>query len=72
MRQAESTSKLSPTQQKQYLKRFATIESSFRVEGMDAIDDDAYRHAKAQILQGKMTPRQALEYVVEHSTRLNA
>ncbi len=50
---------LSPIQKKRYEKRFATIESGFRVEGTDPIHDAVYREAKAQVLRGEMTLKQA-------------
>jgi len=63
---------LNPIQKKRYRKRFSAIESSFRVEGMDPIHDIVYRNAKAQILRGTMTPKQALAYVVEQSGKLHS
>jgi hypothetical protein len=56
-----------PIQKKRYRKRFAAIESSFRIEGMDPSGDVIYRRAKAQVLMGSLTPREALAYVVEQS-----
>ena len=58
---------LNPIQKKRYQKRFLTVESSFRIEGMDPSGDDLYESAKASILAGEMTPKQALAYVVERS-----
>ncbi len=58
---------LHPVQKKRYQKRFATIESSFRIEGMDPSGDAIYQSAKASILAGEMTPKQALAHVVEQS-----
>jgi hypothetical protein len=62
---------LSPAQKKHYLKEFATVESSFRIEGMDPSGDAIYESAKEQILNGSMTPEQALAYAVEqtHATQ---
>jgi hypothetical protein len=58
---------LNPIEKKRYQERFATIESSFRVEGMDPIEDAVYREAKARLLRGEMTPKQALTYVFEET-----
>ena len=58
---------LSEAQKGLYLKRFLSIESSFRIEGMDPSGDAIYETAKAKILAGEMTPKQALAYVVEQS-----
>ena len=58
---------LNPVQKKRYQKRFSAVESSFRIEGMDPSRDAIYRHAKQQVLDGKMTPKEALDYVIEHS-----
>jgi hypothetical protein len=51
----------------QYEKRFAAIESSFRIEGMDPSGDRLYEAAKAAILSGEMTPKQALACAVQRS-----
>lgn len=58
---------LHPVQKKRYEKRFSTIESSFRIEGMDPSGDAIYRTAKARVLAGSMTPKQALKFVVQRS-----
>jgi hypothetical protein len=50
-----------------YLKRFAAIESSFRIEGMDPSGDQIYNAAKAGVLSGRMTPQQALRFAVQRS-----
>ncbi len=62
---------LTPVQEEKYRKQFATVESSFRIEGMDPSDDPIYRRAKEAILAGTMTPRQALTYVVEQTEMLH-
>jgi hypothetical protein len=51
----------------QYEKRFAAIESSFRIEGMDPSGDRLYEAAKAAVLSGEMTPKQALAFAVKRS-----
>lgn len=58
---------LNPIQAERYQKRFSTVESSFRIEGMDPSGDDLYESAKASILAGEMTPKQALANIVEQS-----
>jgi hypothetical protein len=50
-----------------YEKRFAAIESSFRIEGMDPSGDRVYETAKAAVLSGEMTPKQALAFAVQRS-----
>lgn len=57
------------TQKQRYAKRFSAIESSFRVEGMDPSGDPIYEAAKAGVLSGELTPKQALTLVVEQSTK---
>jgi hypothetical protein len=52
----------------QYEKKFAAIESSFRIEGMDPSGDLIYEAAKAGVLSGRMTPRQALSFAVQRSS----
>jgi hypothetical protein len=56
-----------PVQKERYEKRFLTIESSFRIEGMDPSGDAIYEKAKAQVLSGDLTPKQALSFVVQRS-----
>jgi len=63
---------LSPIQKKRYEKRFSAIEASFRIEGMDPSQDIIYKKAKMQVLAGKMTPKQALSFVVEQSAKRNS
>ena len=58
---------LHPVQKKRYEKRFSTIESSFRIEGMDPSGDAIYESAKARVLSGSITPKQALEVVAQKS-----
>ena len=58
---------LNPVQTKRYKKGFSAVESSFRIEGLDPSNDPIYRSAKAKILSGEMTPKQALEHVVKQS-----
>jgi hypothetical protein len=58
---------LDPMQKQRYQERFATVESSFRLEDMDPGNDEIYRDAKAQVLAGTMTPKQALAYVLQAS-----
>jgi hypothetical protein len=60
---------LHPVQKQRYKKRFSTIESSFRVEGMDPSGDAIYETAKAGILSGELTPKQALSLVVQRSAK---
>jgi hypothetical protein len=60
---------LHPVQKQHYKKRFAAIESSFRVEGMDPSGDTIYEAAKAGILSGELTPKQALSSVVQRSAK---
>jgi hypothetical protein len=50
-----------------YEKRFAAIESSFRIEGMDPSGDCVYETAKTAVLSGEMTPKQALAFAVQRS-----
>jgi hypothetical protein len=56
---------LSPIQKERFLKRFAAIESSFRIEGMDPAGDPIYEKAKRAVLAGELTPKQALDIVVQ-------
>lgn len=58
---------LHPIQRKRYQKRFSTIEASFRIEGMDPSGDPVYQQAKARVLAGDFTPKQALSFVVQQS-----
>jgi hypothetical protein len=58
---------LNPVLEKRYQKQLAAIEASFRVEGMDPSEDPVYQSAKAKVLAGEMTPKQALTYVIEQS-----
>ncbi len=58
---------LSDDQKKLYQRRFSAIESSFRIEGMDPSEDAIYRRAKADVLAGKLTAKQALAYVIEQT-----
>jgi len=58
---------LSPEQKQRYQKRFSTIESSFRIEGMDPSGDPVYEEVKARVLAGEMTPKQALAQLVAYS-----
>ncbi|HEY3990749.1 MAG TPA: hypothetical protein VGM02_15710 [Acidobacteriaceae bacterium] len=58
---------LDERRQERLKKRFAAIESSFRIEGMDPSGDAIYEQAKASVLAGRMTPKQALSFAVEHS-----
>jgi hypothetical protein len=60
---------LHPVQKQLYQKRFAVIESSFRVEGMDPSGDAIYETAKNGILSGELTPKQALSFVVQRSAK---
>jgi hypothetical protein len=62
---------LNSDQKQQYLERFATIESSFRVEGMDPSGLPAYEEAKARILSGELTPEQAVELVCERTAAMH-
>ena len=55
-------------QKKLRQKRFTAIEASFRIEGMDPGADPVYKRAKAAVLSGSVTPRQALADVVAQST----
>ena len=55
---------LNPAQKERYRKRFSTIESSFRIEGMDPSGDPVYEEVKARVLAGEMTPKQALAHLV--------
>jgi hypothetical protein len=59
---------LHPVQKQRYQKRFSTIESSFRIEGMDPTGDAIYQKAKAQVLCGNLTPKQAVKFVVQGSS----
>ena len=58
---------LNPAQRQRYQKRFSTIESSFRIEGMDPSGDPVYEDVKARVLAGEMTPKQALAQLVNSS-----
>jgi hypothetical protein len=60
---------LHPIQRERYQKRFSTIESSFRIEGMDPSGDPVYQQAKAKVLAGDLTPKQALSFVVQQSAK---
>ncbi len=62
---------INPAQEQKYRKQFASVESSFRIEGMDPSDDPIYRRAKEAILAGTMTPDQALTYVVQETEMLH-
>ncbi len=61
---------VNPIQKNRYEKQFSTIESSFRLEGMNPSGDAIYEYAKAAVLDGTMTPEQALVYVAEQSRNL--
>jgi hypothetical protein len=50
-----------------YEERFAAIESSFRIEGMDPSGDPVYEAAKARVLAGAETPKQALAFAIKRS-----
>ena len=50
-----------------YRKQFSGIEASFRIEGMDPSGDAVYEQAKAAVLAGETTPKQALEFAVEQT-----
>jgi hypothetical protein len=58
---------LNPVQRQRYQKRFSTIESSFRIEGMDPSGDPVYEEVKARVLAGELTAKQALAQLVEYS-----
>ena len=58
-------------QKKRYEERFSSIESSFRIEGMDPSGDAIYRSAKAQVLAGTLTPKEALAFVLKQSANGN-
>ena len=60
---------LHPVEKQRYEERFSTIESSFRIEGMDPSGDEIYEKAKAQVLSGELTPKEALSFVVENSRK---
>jgi hypothetical protein len=60
---------LDPVQKRRYQKRFSAIESSFRIENMDPSGDEIYEEAKARVLAGELTPKQALASVVEQSAK---
>lgn len=63
---------LNPIQKKRYEKRFSTIEASFRIEGMDPSSDPVYLSAKRQVLDGTLSPREAVSFVVMQSSRRSA
>lgn len=60
---------LNPIQKKRYEKRFSMIEASFRIEGMDPSQDAIYLNAKRQVLEGTLSPREAVSFVVAQSSR---
>ncbi len=62
---------LDSIQRKRYAKRFSAIESSFRIEDMDPSHDSIYQEAKTHILAGRMTPKQALSFVIKQSESRN-
>ena len=60
---------LNPIQKKRYEKSFSTIEASFRIENMDPSGQPAYEEAKAKVLSGEMTPKQAHAFIVDDAHR---